>query len=127
LKKTKLAFGIVIAAATWTSLAPAGYKHDYQVVIYTSLSSAAGAVGTARASADSLQYIGCSSIDGTTGHCIAQDSTGLMKMCAWSTAGQAAAVHSIGSFSDVAFGWDANGNCTSITVSNFSYLTPMVP
>lgn len=114
-----------VVGVAWSRGADAGLKQSFPVTI--SSSYAYGSIGSARASADATQYIGCSSY-GTSGACVALDATGNnFKMCAWSNAAQAAAVHSIGPHSYIVFYFDTSGNCTNIYVSNYSYQLPATP
>jgi hypothetical protein len=114
-----------VVGAAWSRGADAGSKLSFPVAFGSNY--AYGAIGSARASTDSVQYIGCSSY-GTSGACVAQDATGSnWKMCAWSSAAAAAAVHSIGPHSYIVFYWDTSGNCTNVYVSNYSYQLPATP
>jgi hypothetical protein len=120
--------GIAVASSlvTFTALAFAGDKNSYPVYISTSSSYAGGQIGSARASSDSAQYIGCSSY-GSYGSCYAEDASYNWGGCQWSTAAQAAAVSSITPMSYVGFTWDSSGNCTSLYVETYSYFLPPVP
>ena len=96
-----------------------------------SSSYAEGAIGDARASSDSHEYIGCATIAPTSGSvygwCAATDPTGHFVSCSWSTAEQAAAVATLTPQSWIYFLINTNGTCGEIAVENLSYYQPAAP
>ena len=116
----------VIGAATH---ALAVFKMTSTVVLGTG--NFAGTPGDARASSDSMQYIGCviaGRPSGVTGACSARNSAGVTRSCGFSSAGGfAQAVASISTFSNIAIWHDTGGNCTTVQVDNNSYNRPVTP
>lgn len=123
-KKKWAVGGIAGALLTWTLYAAAGHKQNDEVSVGANWGS--GSLGSARASSDSNQYIGCQSY-GTYGWCHAADAFNNTKACFWSSAQHAAAVHSIGPQSYLYFSVDSGGNCEYIYVSNYSFFLPATP
>src|SRR5262249_46037791 len=118
----KWALGIAFGMSALLSLpADAGQKSSYEV--YISGGIVTGSLGSARASYDTRQYIGCSNY-GTYGYCSATDSNGTNVMCYWSGAAQAQSVLSLGPNSYIYFSRDANSNCSLVVVSNYSSYLP---
>ncbi|HEY6922627.1 MAG TPA: hypothetical protein VI653_04100 [Steroidobacteraceae bacterium] len=119
------------AALLLQSLANAGTHLTNPVSIYSATSgggSAIGSVATARYyTSDTSQYIGCSSssdtISSTYISCSARDAAGHYLYCYSSSASAAArdAVASVNTTSYVYFVANSSGQCTYITVGNFSY------
>jgi hypothetical protein len=121
--------GSVIAALALQSVANAGNRSTIAVIVYKSTTSyAIGSVSTARYyTSDSSQYIGCSSSSDTVSStyisCQARDASGNYLYCYTSSAADAAreAVASVNTTSYIYFLVNASGQCTYITVGNFSY------
>jgi hypothetical protein len=110
---------LVIGAA---GIAYAGYKTTYLVSVDAPNRTAYGSMGDARASSDSLQYIGCSYAGYSTygsGTCNARNSAGQSVYCYTSDAPMLAAIASVND-GYLYFQWDANGKCTYIYSSNSS-------
>jgi hypothetical protein len=81
----RLLIPILIAASSASALA--GYKQTSNVVIYAN-GVTQGSMGTARNSADTLQYIGCEIYASTSYsnlHCRARDAAGAVRHC-WNDA-----------------------------------------
>jgi hypothetical protein len=120
-----------LAVVVMTGSGWAGLKISSAVFISTTNSYAYGSMGSARASADANQNIGCDSYNsgGSSlyGYCHAQDSAGLYKQCFWQGASYASTVASAAPGSSIWFYWDTNGNCTFIEVSNGSQYAPLTP
>lgn len=129
MKTYALAFLIGLALAASATTAVAGSKLRFEVMV--TATSAQGSMGSARASSDSNQFIGCTVVGGpfgTGGSCAAVDRAGVFKTCsvpAASAATMLPAIEAIGSASYIAFSFDASGNCTSVQASNLSYIAPM--
>ena len=118
---------IAAAAGMGTLLlteAMAGRKITDEVVITSTYFS--GSMGSARASADSLQYIGCFTVNGDGGSCYARDAAGTTKMCAWSNPNFLRTVESINPASSIYVEF-TKSTCTYIDVGNFSWYRPMTP
>jgi hypothetical protein len=111
----------------------AGYKRSWPVYVNTSSRVAYGALGDARASSDSTQYIDCYVIysNGSPfAACEARSSTNTFGICSFSSSTTNAAIQIIATqtaSSSYYFTWDANGNCTYLNVANGSFDTPKVP
>jgi hypothetical protein len=115
----------VLAAAT---AAWAGYKVSPAVYVNSTGRYASGAFGTARNSADSVQYLYCT-VSATAGstrqaQCFAQDASYRFAGCSTSDQAMVLNVASMNSDANVFFTWDASGNCTSIYVDNGSQFEP---
>lgn len=106
--------GIILLSS---SAAVAGYK--ITVPVYVTDSSFGGAKGTARNSADTLQYIGCRD-NGSNVFCVARDAAGVTKSCTATGATNIAVFRGSTDHSrlDVRF---SAGECTSIAQTNTSY------
>jgi hypothetical protein len=119
----------VIAALALQSVANAGYRSTIGVTVYRSTTSyAIGSVSTARYyTGDSSQYIGCSSSSDTVSStyisCSARDASGNYVYCYTTSATDAArqAVASVNNTSYIYFLVNASGQCTYITIGNYSY------
>jgi hypothetical protein len=119
---------VVSAAVALGSAAWAGYKTTYSVFVGSGI--AWGAMGDARASADSTTYIGCSR-SGYPGsymiQCYAKNASGTYGTCAINDPAMASTVASITPSSYIFFEWNASNTCTYLSVDNASYLTPIQP
>jgi hypothetical protein len=129
----KKLIGVICALATVGAgtAAWAGYKASANVYVSLDFRFALGSMGTARNSADSIQYIDVSSMansDGTSSAMIyARDASNQLAYC-WSNASSiVTAARSVGTDSYILFGWDANNNCTSLEVRAASYHAPKNP
>jgi hypothetical protein len=105
------------------------------VVVNTAERSASGQLAGARASGDSTQYIGCSvhssdsspSQDGGVfkmAFCYAKDLRGATAFCGTFDPAMIATLATVQGDSKVDFSWNANGDCTVITVAQTSLLEP---
>ncbi len=126
----KYIFVAAMAAITLFTLAPsshAGLKWNYEVTHVTN--GAFGAVGSARASSDNKQYIGCwvtSTASSAVGGCQARRSDGAVKSCSTSNASIVANMRAINEGSFIYFNY-SGGACTSLQVSNYSTYRPKTP
>jgi len=115
--RTLVAFLALAALAAFAPDASAGAKGPWEVYVDPTFQSANGSPGTARNSADGLQYIYCftSAIASYTyGYCGAQTAAGVSASC-WTTQPQLIqAIHGMASDGGIAFTWDANGECNNI-------------
>jgi hypothetical protein len=129
MKKTErlVLFGIV----AMSSPSLAGLRIDEPVVVNMAIREALGSIGSARNSADSVQFIGCSiEADSSTDPmiaCFATDEIGTSVLCTSSSPKLVAAVQAITSLSFIDFQWDSDGNCTFVYVDSASFNPPRAP
>ena len=128
---------IVIAGLCVAGQVRAGYRGDWNVSVGSTY--ATGSMGTARASADGTQWIGCEMRFGTGGVgyaalCYAQDSAGNYRFCGFDNTNAttmqqvSAVIASITPASYIYFTFNASGGtCNFIQVEDKSYFRPMVP
>jgi hypothetical protein len=131
LSKTTIA--ITIATATVGGLlavrpAHAGYRGTYAVTINLTSHVASGSLGSARNSADALEYIGCA-IYGYPGsisaQCAAYDANANYAYCTASDPALVEAARSVSGDSWLQFQWDqTTQECTGIVVRNQSSFEP---
>jgi hypothetical protein len=127
MRKHKVLFALAFAAVLATgTTALAGYKAVWPVFINLSSRYAQGSLGSARNSADSNQFIGCTLQPGFV-YCGAVDANRNSLNCTSSTPSFVALVQSLGDEGALAFTADASGNCTSIIVYTYSYWEPKQP
>lgn len=124
-------FSAGLALCAIGASAHAGTRTTEEVTITDASRRAEGSLGSARASADSSQYIACTvySSAGTNAMaCAARDAAGLFRSCT-STAPNlvtaARAVQSHASSTRVVFSWDANYACQTLEVANGSQFRPV--
>ncbi len=117
MKKLSLFIASLLVSLMVSGAAFAGYKLTVPVTVTTT--SFSGALGSARNSADALQYLFCRD-NGTSAFCGARDSAGTTKSCTTTTAAHLDIVRSMVDTSriDVTF---SGGTCTSISQVNGSY------
>jgi hypothetical protein len=131
-KGIKVVAGIMSALCLAVTVAEAGHKVDTEVSVFhfPNYSRANGAVGSARASADGDQFIGCAlQADEATIHvsCSARSAPGKRFWCTSYAASIIQAAASIGPSSYLHIVADAGGKCTGLWVNNSSEYRPMVP
>lgn len=105
----------------------AGKKTTQAVTVDTAQRYASGSLASARATADTTQYIGCLILSSGTTSCQARNAAGTAASCSTTDAGFRAAAQSINGDSRLIFYWDGSGNCTSLAVENYSLWAPKVP
>jgi hypothetical protein len=136
MKKLTTIAGLMFAvAALFTSTASAGTKVSSTVYVNASSHMASGSVGSARNSADGNQYIGCilygNSGDNPaapSGACYARDAAGIGYSCSFSYKAEFATLLTAATANSFyEFIGDANGNCVTLFVENFSYFAPATP
>jgi len=99
-----------------------------EVVIADAGRIAAGAFGTARNSADNVQFIYCYSTGAASGGCVARDATGLTRTCTTTSAAQIAIIRALRNDAYVSFRWESSGGtCTRIDTSFGSRFAPKLP
>jgi hypothetical protein len=119
--KKKIAAALVLALS---STALAGTKVNAPVVVETT--DAHGSLGSARDSADGVQWIACVTYE-TIGFCGAQDAAGTMKGCTFTDPNLLQQARSINGDSSIYFAWDSSGVCMTLKVWSGSYLAPKSP
>lgn len=119
---SSLAFAIALCGA-----AHAGLHIASPVRVDTTLNQASGYLGAAYNTANSTEYIGCgkSATPGNiSGWCVASNGAGLQRSCATTSPELLNVIGGLDGSGAVAFTWDANGTCTSILVSTYSFMDP---
>lgn len=119
-----------VAGVLFAGRSEAGTKSPEPVVIDVAHKAFWGNMGSARASADSLQYIGCeisSSAAALSANCTARDAAGTSVTCSTTNANMIQAAGAVGSGSTVVVVHDGAGTCTSVRVQNYSYFSIKVP
>ena len=117
---------LTCALLSATSVAMAGYAYKFDVKVSLANKNASGFLSGARRSADTAQWIACSTYTNSTygtayGRCSARDKAGVYAMCNASGAEMLATSRMINDTSLVEFRWDDAGNCTFLSVENGSY------
>jgi hypothetical protein len=114
----------VLLAISATALA--GYSSSAPVVVTASYGY--GALGSARDSADNVQFIGCTvqgqATSAASAYCWARDASSKAVSCATNNPGLISLIQSMPSDAVLWFFYDANGVCTTINLSNYSYDQP---
>lgn len=108
----------------------AGTKTPEPVVIDAAHKTFWGNLGTARASADNLQHIGCqvsASSAAITAYCLARDANNVSVSCTSNDPNLVQAAGAVNSGSTLVVVHDGAGKCTNITVRNYSYFSIKVP
>ena len=121
---SKLAIaGLSVAGALLMANASrAGMKGTNQVVnINTATRTATGSLGLARNSANTVEYIGCSSDSNGAVTCSAKNAAGTTAQCVTSNSSLREVLHSLSGDSFLSFTWDTAGGCTRIYVDNYSF------
>ncbi len=131
MKKLSIAMALCVAATLAGTTALAGYKYVAGVTVDLVNRKASGSLADARASADTLQYIGCRTDASSSGslsiYCAAQDAKGVKASCYSSAQHFVQMMSSLRSDSILIFTWDANNACTSMNVENWSSNSPKQP
>lgn len=122
-----LALGLGVFLATSDSLA--GNKTTGEVTAYPN--SGFGSVGSARNSADTTQYIECSTAvtpqQGHRGFCTARDALGTTVGCFTFDANMIRVMASVNASSYISFQFDkTTGECFQVTVKNSSRYPPAI-
>jgi hypothetical protein len=129
MNKKSLALATIATIGLCTGALFAGVKYSYPVTINTTTRTVTGSLGTARSSSDAFQFIGCTVYASSTGfqqmQCGAMDSKAKQAICYSMDPAFIAMVGAIGPASYIYFTYDANANCTAVSVDNRSYDAPM--
>lgn len=125
-----------VAALGVSATVMAGYRQSVRtVVVDTSARFARGHMAGARASNDGTQLLVCTltthdsspdQVGGTSiyGNCYARDARGVTGFCLTWDPAMIATIAALQNDSTVYFSWASNGSCTSIEVTQGSYLEP---
>lgn len=128
--KRRMIGATVLAALAIGGLAFGGARSTWEVYVDTTSHYAQGSLGSARNSADSMQYIGCSAENDYI-YCSARNVSGTWVHCDAYSSAMAATVRAIGSDGFVQFYWTpgspTSGTCSSVQVNHYSYLAPKAP
>lgn len=115
---------VVSASAFVASIARAGNTYEYPVTVDYYWKQAYGALGSTRnTTTDQIQYLGCEANVGYA-DCIAQDANWNWVMCSTTDPAMVALVLGVSGDSAINFTYNANGQCTSLWVANFSEYPP---
>ena len=128
-KKTlTLAALATLTAALAGGAALAGRNETWNVYVDTTGRYVSGSLGTARPAADHQQMMECWTYSTSTSapyaSCYAVDATGKVGNCYSFNASLIDAVNGLPTDAYVAYGYDANGQCTSITAMRGSRFAP---
>lgn len=129
----KLTVGLMVGVAALVagSSAIAGLRVIESVSVNTATRFASGSLASARAAADSVQFIGCGATwrtDGTVnGSCFAKTAAGVSGSCTFSDTNLAHALGAVSGDTRLQFRWDATNKCTSISLEDASYWAPKQP
>lgn len=119
-----------VAMMALCAVAGAGSKFTSEVYINQTSKYAQGSLGSARNSADTNQYIGCSTSNDYV-YCSARNAAGLWVHCDTYSSGMAATAKSIDSSSHITFYWtggsSTSGACSSLNVAHNSGYAPKEP
>lgn len=118
MKVKNLILGGVLAALSLPALAFGGYTSQYPVYVSPN-SYASGTIVGARRSADTKQYIQCSSHSGY-GWCDASDAQGAKLSCYSLDPDLVASMESVTSASSIYFDVNSDGTCRYVVVVNGS-------
>jgi hypothetical protein len=130
MRKMHVAAWVGAAVALLGTGALAGSKSNPTVVVDTVVREAFGSLGSARNSADAVQYIGCtvvSSAASTSVSCTARNSAGTIGSCTSTNATLVDAARNLDGDAYIYFSWDAGGSCTLLSVAKSSVYTPKTP
>lgn len=110
------------------TLAWAGYKVPIAVQVDPATGWAYGAIGSARNSTNSVEYIGCRVMTYMSGSatvtCSARNASSKFGSCSSSAPGLVEAARSIASDSYIRFTWLSTGECATLEVQHYSDLEP---
>jgi hypothetical protein len=111
---------VVTAALAMAGVAAVAGEQLAREVTYDAIKPfVSGDLGYVRNTPDTVQYLGCF-INGASAICQARNSAGLAKSCITTDPDKVNALRSLNGDSRLAFGWNADGTCSSIIVYNDS-------
>jgi hypothetical protein len=127
-KRSWLGLGVVVVGVGLliSHGARAGLKQTTTVGIDTVNRNFYGSFGSARNSADAVQYIGCA-VDNNFGSCSARNSAGTSVICTSSDPQTMALMMATSGDSYIYVTYNAAGTCTRVFVSSSSYYAPRLP
>jgi hypothetical protein len=124
---------VASALALAAGAALAGYKVTDVVAIQPASNHMSGSVADTRAASNSpvSPFIGCAVQGYSTGsqamYCSGRDNSGNLFFCSSSVASMVATAATIHGDSKIDVQTDASGNCTSLTVQDYSFNSPLQP
>jgi hypothetical protein len=125
---SQIAGGWIVAAVLGVvATSQAGQKLTQTVTVNTASRVAYGSLGSARASADTVQFIGCSALHTGATICTAKNSAGTSATCSTTDPAFRSAANSLNGDSRLEFGWNTSGACTYLQVENYSSWAPKQP
>ena len=134
MKKIVVAAALAVLTTTSAGVAHAGLKTFFGANVVKNADGsgrANGSMGTARNSANNIEYVSCYAQGFSTGNphaaCIVRDSASEVGICHATTDAQLNAIRSASTDSYVYFEWDTTGACTYIYVSHSSTYEPKAP
>lgn len=125
-----VAIGLSLPLAITGAIAWAGNRVTTPVLVDVTNRYAWGVLGDARNSQDSFQDIGCNSIASATVSgitCSARDSSGTYVSCNSTDVRLLDESRALSGDVNIAFGWDASGNCTYLQIATYSDYFPAQP
>jgi hypothetical protein len=122
MKKVIQSLSVALFVLSIGAAAHAGSKEPWPVTVSTSSHWAEGALGDARNSSDSNQFIGCSVNNGQA-YCAAQDASGTYVSCVTTATSFLNALNSLNGGSALYFAYNTSGVCSSLIVYNYSYFS----
>lgn len=126
MKKAIIVGLTLLASLVAAAPAFAGFRVVHVVTADSVARFGRGALGSARASNNSREYIGCSrAFDTVT--CAARDGAGTTVTCFTSDPSMVATFSAITSSSFIFFRYDEAGVCTVLNVAQYSYYQPLTP
>jgi hypothetical protein len=124
----QIAGGLLVAAVIGVvATSQAGQKLTQTVTVNTTSRFAYGSLGSARASADTNQTIGCSTFHTGATICSARDAAGINGACSTTDPAYRSAANSLNGDSRIYFQWDTAGACTYLQIENYSSWAPKQP
>ncbi|HLL55795.1 MAG TPA: hypothetical protein VK447_19695 [Myxococcaceae bacterium] len=130
--KLKIAMALCVVGTLVGTSAEAGYRYVTTLRVDPVARKVKGSLSDTRATADSVQYIGCN-VGVSVGsyspsiYCVAQDANRVVGSCSTSEQVFVQVLSMLQPDSILSFEWNANGTCTNISVENFSSNTPKAP
>jgi len=118
-----------VAMVLLCTAALGGTRSTAEVYINQTSKYAQGSLGSARNSADSNQYIGCS-VTNDYVYCSARNAAGTWVHCDVYSSSMALTARGIGSSGYIQFSWlgsSTSGDCNSLTLSHNSMYEPKDP
>ncbi|MGH8049234.1 MAG: hypothetical protein ACREPB_01090 [Arenimonas sp.] len=120
----------VLTACALTAVAGAamaGLSYSVPVNINDAYKYAVGTMYGARASSDTVQYIGCyhnAYSSGGSANCYAVNAAGVSRSCYTTNVNMVDAIRSISDESYIYFQWNTDGTCNYVLVDNGSRFRP---